>query len=280
MTARASHHRLGLAHFSAIDVPPVDFAMLAAKAGFSSIGLRLHAAFPGAPFYELPPGSDAAREMKRCLEGEGLAVWDIEFVVMSPDFEPAGLAPVLEAAADLGARRLSVCGDDPDRSRLVANFAALCDLAAGFGVGVDLENMGWRTVATFADALSVLRQAGRADAGALVDALHFFRNGGRTEELQACPAARIRCVQLCDVRGPASADPDAMVREARSGRAAPGHGDLPLAALVDAVPDGAVFSVEVPLGGGADARAHIGMLFEAGQRVLAARVPQKTWISG
>lgn len=268
MTARTSQHQLGLAHFSAIDVPPVDFARLGAKAGFSSIGLRLHPAFPGAPFYELPLGSEAAREMKRCLEGEGVAVYDIEFVVISPDFEPAGLAPVLEAAADLGARRLSVCGDDPDRSRLVARFAALCDLAAGFGLGVDLENMGWRTVATFADALSVLRQADRGNAGALVDALHFFRNGGRADEIGACPATRIRSVQLCDVRGPAPADPDAMVREARSGRVAPGHGDLPLAEFVNAVPDGAVFSVEVPLGSGADPRSHVRTLFEAGWRIL------------
>ena len=48
------------------------------------------------------------------------------------------------SAAALGACRLSVCGDDPEQSRLVANFAGLCDLAAEFGIGVDLECMAWR----------------------------------------------------------------------------------------------------------------------------------------
>lgn len=40
---------LGIAHFTTIDVPPLDFVALAAKVGFSSIGLRLHPAFQGAP---------------------------------------------------------------------------------------------------------------------------------------------------------------------------------------------------------------------------------------
>jgi hypothetical protein len=69
------------------------------------------------------------RSLRTRLADMGLPVYDIEFVVID------------QSAGELGAKRLSLCGDDPDGSRLIANFAALCDLAAGFGIGVDLECM-------------------------------------------------------------------------------------------------------------------------------------------
>jgi sugar phosphate isomerase/epimerase len=247
IAARTSAPLLGVAHFSAIDVEPAKFVSLAAAAGFSSVGLRLYPAFPGAPYYELPARSDAARDVKARLEGEGISLYDIEFVVIGPDFDAAALTSMLEAASALGARRLSVCGDDPDRERLVANFAALCDLAATFGMGVDLENMGWRTVASFHDSLSIVQDSERNNAGALVDALHFFRNGGHAEDVSAAPEGMIRSIQLCDARGRAPPTSEQMVAEARTGRFAPGLGDLPVAGLMQVLPAGAAVSVEVPI---------------------------------
>ncbi|QPB22205.1 TIM barrel protein [Rhizobium sp. 007] len=243
----ASASPLGVAHFSAIDVEPAKFVSLAAAAGFSSVGLRLHPAFPGAPYYELPAGSDAARDVKARLDGEGISLYDIEFVVIGPDFDAAALTSMLEAASALGARRLSVCGDDPDRERLVGNFAALCDLAATFGMGVDLENMGWRTVASFHDSLSIVQESNRNNAGVLVDALHFFRNGGNAEDVSTAPEGMIRSIQLCDARGRAPPTSEQMVSEARTGRFAPGLGDLPITSLMQVLPAGASVSVEVPI---------------------------------
>ena len=74
---------LGLAHFTAIDVPPLELVSLAARTGYSAIGLRLYPAFPGAPFYEIPAGSAASRAMQERLRGEGIRVYDIEFVTLS-----------------------------------------------------------------------------------------------------------------------------------------------------------------------------------------------------
>jgi sugar phosphate isomerase/epimerase len=254
---------LGVAHFSAIDVEPAKFVSLSAAAGFSSVGLRLHPAFPGAPYYELPEGSDAARDVRARLDGEGISLYDIEFVVIGPDFDPAALTSMLEAASALGARRLNVCGDDPDRGRLVANFAALCDLAASFGMGIDLENMGWRTVASFDDSLSIVQESEQGNAGALVDALHFFRNGGQAKDVSAAPKGMIRSIQLCDARGPAPRTADQMVSEARTGRFAPGLGELPVSSLMRVLPTGASVSVEVPIHSNQAPEEHLRHLHDA-----------------
>ena len=50
-------------------------------------------------------------------------------MIIDPDFGDASDGDP-QIRRELGARRLSVCGDDPDRGRLEANFAELCDLAA------------------------------------------------------------------------------------------------------------------------------------------------------
>lgn len=263
MPAKISVPPLGVAHFSAIDVEPAKFVSMAAAAGFSSVGLRLHPAFPGAPYYELPAGSDVARDVKARLNGEGISLYDIEFVVIGPDFDPAALTSMLAGASALGARRLSVCGDDPDRGRLVANFVALCDLAAAFGMGVDLENMGWRTVASFQDSLSIVQDSERNNGGALVDALHFFRNGGQSKDVSAAPQGIVKSIQLCDARGPAPIKADQMVNEARAGRFAPGLGALPIASLMQVLPAGASVSVEVPIHSSQAPEEHLRHLHDA-----------------
>ena len=261
---------IGLAHFSAIDLPPPAFVGLAASAGFGSVGLRLNPAFPGAPFYRLPAGSAAALEVQTRLDDSGVSLYDVEFVVIDAAFDPRSIQRVLEDAAALGAQRLSVCGDDPDRNRLVDNFAALCAVAGEVGMSVDLENMGWRAVRTFTDSLAVVRAAAADNASVLVDALHFFRNGGTTDALAAAPVRCIRSLQLCDVSGPAPATDEARIAEARGGRLAPGEGDLDLAAMIEAAPPDAALSVEVPIDAITLPERHLPKLFEAARRAVAA----------
>ncbi|POR50375.1 sugar phosphate isomerase/epimerase family protein [Bosea psychrotolerans] len=266
----ASPPALGIAHFTTIDAAPLDFVALAAKIGYATVGLRLHPAFPGAPFYEIRPGSALMASMRALLANTGLRVHDIEFVVIDGSFSPAGLAQVLESAAELGAKRLSVCGDDPEHGRLVANFAALCDLAAGFGLGVDLENMPWRHVASIQDAVRVVLEAERANGGVLVDALHLARGGGSPADLRDMPRQLIRSAQLCDAAAGRPASVEAIIQEARGGRLLPGQGVLPLQTLLAELPADAVLSVEVP-NHGAPAQEHAQAVFDAAMTVMAVR---------
>ncbi|MBA1157051.1 sugar phosphate isomerase/epimerase family protein [Microvirga mediterraneensis] len=260
---------LGLAHFTCIDVAPLDLVPLAATIGYKAVGLRLYPAFPGAPFYALPAGSDVSREMCRRLDGEGVHVYDIEFVPITEDFVPASLTETLEAAGALGAKRLSVCGDDPDRARLIANFAGLCDLADQFGMGVDLEVMPWRQVGTIHDAAAVVRDAGRRNGGLLVDALHLSRSGGDPADVSALPPEFIMSAQLCDAPAIRPTSTEAIVQEARAGRLPPGQGDLPLSRLIAELPDHTTLSVEVP-NAGLPAEEHLRRVFQAAQQTITA----------
>lgn len=259
---------LGIAHFTVIEVPPLALVQLAARVGYARIGLRLHPAFPGAPFYEIPPGGDLMREMRRRMDGEGVGVFDIEFVVIDEHFAPASLTAMLESAGALGAHRLSVCGDDPDRSRLVDKFAQLCDLAGGFGMSVDLECMAWRQVSSLAKAVEVVQAARAPNGGVLVDALHFARGGGQPQDLTALPPALVRHAQLCDAPLARPATNEALIEEARSRRLLPGSGEQPLRELIAALPDDFSLSVEIPMKPGDSPDRHAAQVFQATQALL------------
>ncbi|UNK40123.1 sugar phosphate isomerase/epimerase (plasmid) [Shinella sp. H4-D48] len=266
--ARQMHQSpIGVAHFSAIQVPPHEFVRQAAAAGFSSVGLRLHPAFAGAPYYELPQGSRAASEFRSLLDSEGMRVFDIEFFIIGPDFKASAIEHIVAAAADIGAQRLSACGDDTDRSRLADNFNAFCQLAGRHGMAVDIENMGWRAVSSYSDSAALVHACGQDNAGALVDAIHFFRNGGHIEEIDI---DIVRHVQLCDVVGPAPKRSEDMMNEARTGRLAPGDGILALNALIAKLSGKAAISVEVPLVGDTPAPVHLRNLNLKTREILQA----------
>ena len=245
MTAGADGS-LGLAHFSAIGLAPIDLVRAAATAGFSHVGLRLIPPFSGAPHYPFGAASEQARRLLHVLDGEGITVHDVEAAVIDPEFRADALVPALEAARTLGARRLNVAADDPEWPRLTDNFSSLCEIAAGYGLAVDFENMGWRTVATYSQSLQVVKRSGASNAFVLVDALHFFRNGGSASDLSG-NEKWTASLQLCDVRGPSPQRNEDRVAEARSGRFAPGEGELPLRDLIHALHDRTVVSVEVPM---------------------------------
>jgi sugar phosphate isomerase/epimerase len=258
---------LGVAHFSAIQLPPQDFVRQAATAGFSSVGLRLHPAFVGAPYYELPQGSRAASEFRSLLDSEGMKVFDIEFFIIGPDFQTDAIEHIVAAAADIGAQRLSACGDDADRGRLADNFDAFCQLAGRHGMAVDIENMGWRAISSYSDSAALVHACGQDNAGALVDAIHFFRNGG---DVDAIDVDIVRHVQLCDVIGPRPKSAEDMMKEARTGRLAPGDGILALKDLVAKLAGKAAISVEVPLVDDTPASVHLRNLNLKSREILRA----------
>lgn len=263
---------LGLAHLTALELSSPELVREAASAGFGAIGLRVHPAMAGGLAYPIRTGSWAQRELRTILASEGVRLNEIEFIQLTPGLDIAGFAPLLEAGAELGASAVTVSGDDADRLRLTASFAALCDLAAEFGLRVDLEFMRWRVVGTLAQAETIVRQAGRPNGAVLVDALHLSRSGGAPGDLAALPRQFLRAAQLCDAVPTQPVTDEDAIAEAREGRLPPGEGSLPLAALVQALPADTALSVELPMRG-PDARSRIAAAYSATRRLLDGLPP-------
>lgn len=234
---------LSLAHLTVLDVAPPALFDLAADAGYQNVGIRILPAVPGAVCY--PLSRPAVIEWRRRMAGAGVGIHDIEFIPLTPEVRVGDYAQTLALAAELGARRLNVSGDDADFDRLAGNFGALCDLAADAGMGVDLEFMRFRTVGTLHQALDIIARAGRPNGRLLIDLLHLFRSGGTAEMLRDVPSNALGSVQLCDAprRDPTDAG---IADEARQGRLFPGEGELPLIAFMDALPGDICVGVEVP----------------------------------
>jgi sugar phosphate isomerase/epimerase len=236
---------LSLAHLTALDVAPPALFELAAQAGYQRVGIRILPAVPGAIAYPLNRVSVIA--WRRGLADAGVGVHDVELLPLTPSVRIEDYVGTLTLAAELGARRLDVTGDDADVDRLAGHFAALCEQAAPLGLGIDLEFMRFRLVGTLTQALDVVARAAQPNGRVLVDLLHLCRSGGTAEMLRRAPADHLGSVQLCDapLQGPNDAG---LAAEAREGRLFPGEGGLPLQALMDALPRDIAVGVEVPTG--------------------------------
>ncbi|MFN0305125.1 MAG: sugar phosphate isomerase/epimerase family protein [Burkholderiales bacterium] len=235
-----------LCPLAVLDVDPPHLIALAAKAGYAAVGIRMVPASPGGIEYPLRAGSAEIRETLHRMNDLGVRVFDLEFLSLSPEFDARQFRWLAEAGAALGARRINCSGDDPDPLRAADHFAALCDLAAEYRLGVDIEFMRWRHTSTLDHAVELVRRAGKANGGILLDALHLIRAGGSPTELAKVPREFLVSAQLCDA--PAASPPDSrLVAESRTNRLVPGEGELPLRQIVEALPNDIALALEVPM---------------------------------
>jgi sugar phosphate isomerase/epimerase len=202
------------------------------------------------PTFDLP-------ELEQRLGDTGLAVLDVEVFRLGPETRVADFEPVMAIAARLRATDLLAHGADPEEARLVENLGRLCDLAARYGLSVNLEPMPWVDVSTVAKAARVIR---KPNAAVLVDPIHFYRAENRIEDLKGLP---VRYLQFCDARRERPADMQEMIRQARNDRLFPGEGGLDLRGLLAALPADLPMSLEIPHAGGLEPR-------ERARRALAA----------
>jgi sugar phosphate isomerase/epimerase len=229
----------GLEHLTLLSESPPDLVSIAAKAGFGAVGLRVSPATDDERPWPMSPGSPMLAETIRRCTDTGIAVLDVEAVRLGPG-QP-DYAPVLEAAAALGARYLNAICEDPDLSRLADAFAGLTAAAAPYGVRPLVEFMAYRSVRTLEAAVAIATASG--GGGILIDALHVQRCGVDLASLRSVDKFLFSYAQVCDA--PLAAPPDE-IKESRAGRLLPGEGELPLHALLAALPEGIPVAVEAP----------------------------------
>jgi len=245
------NRRLSLAPLTVPDLKPPEFIRCAAQAGFTDVALRL---VQGDPRPGRVPAllHDAAQlhATRAALRDEGVCVTEIEVLVLTPEFYLDDCMQTLQTAAELGAQHLVVSAADADFARACAHFAQLCEGAAPFGLRVNIEFVPYATVTDLRQACAMVRTAATANAGILIDALHFERAGHRAADIASLSGdlfpSIFHYLQLCDG---AVGRPDSMaeiMRQARQERLYPGAGKIDLAGILRALPTQLPISVEVP----------------------------------
>jgi sugar phosphate isomerase/epimerase len=238
---------VSLSALTVLELPPPAMVACAAEAGYSHVGLRLVPATPTEVRYDTIGDTPTIRETRARLDDTGVRVLDIEILRLRPETNVADFLPALETAARLGASNALVAGNDPDESRFVERFAELSDLASQFRIAPSVEPMPWTDVKSFADGARVYRRANRANAGLLIDPIHFDRAGSAASEIATVPAAWFRYVQLCDAPAARPQELEELLHQARAERLLPGDGGLDLAGILAALPRDLPVSVEIPM---------------------------------
>lgn len=229
---------------------PPQTVRLAAELGYAWVGLRLLPNMAGAPQQFLIGQPEVLRETIAAQQDTGVGIFDLEIIRIGEGFDERAYVPLLEAGAALNARAVLVAGDDSDEARLTEGYARLCELMKPYGMTADLEFMPWTAVPDVKAALRIIHAAGKpANAGILVDALHFDRSNSTLEDIRAIPRELLHYAQICDAPTRVQIGRDftveEMVHAARCERLLPGEGSIDLAGLFAALPQDLPISVEV-----------------------------------
>ena len=235
-----------LAALTVLDLAPPALIDVAAACGYDAVGIRLLATVHGGIAYPLMDDEAALKETLARLDATGITVADLEVVALRPETGIAAFTAFFEAGARLGAKHILVAGYDPDLERFSDNYAAFCEASAPYGLTADLEFMPWTHVPDLATADRIVASMRQANAGVLVDALHFDRSNSSVAELGAVSVHRLHYWQLCDGPAERPATTEAMIHAARHERMFPGEGGIDLVSLARAMPADITISIEVP----------------------------------
>ena len=135
-----------LAHLTLINCTPAELVYVAARAGFNAVSPRfIQMNVPG-EFAESPVDKAQVQATKTALASTGLKVLDVEIARITEDCDPRNFERALELGGELGARHMIMSAwtkSREDRNFLIDVYAETCDLAAPYGLTVDLEFLGY-----------------------------------------------------------------------------------------------------------------------------------------
>lgn len=240
-------HRYSLAYLTVPGVTPPEQTWIAARAGYDCVSYRLfHLGVAGEPDID-PVSPQYVRETKQALAQTGLVCLDIELMRIVRGLDPKRFLPALEAGAELGARH-AICSAwtdvRNDRKYIVETFATLCDLAAPFGITVNLEFPAFSRLTNLDEVVDILERSGRRNQGVLVDSLYMHFNRTPLLALEKVPREWVNFLHVCDAEDLAYTRED-MIHTARDARLYPGEGAIDFWAVNYLFPD-LPLSIELP----------------------------------
>nr|WP_233159490.1 TIM barrel protein [Actinophytocola xanthii] len=260
-------HEYSVAHLSALSLSPPELVDAAAEAGYQYVGIRLTRVTPDEPHYPIATDPALLRKTKERLEATGVRVLDVELARIGPHDDPRAVGRLLEVGAELGARHVIAQLPDSNRDRKIEHFAQLCDLALPLGLTVDLEFPSWTETPNLDEATQVLHGASRANAGILVDLLHFARSQSSVDALRRLPREWFHFAHVCDAPARVPTSVEGLVHTARFERLFPGEGGIDVRGILAALPPDIPYALEIP---------RQGLTNEVGERECLRRALEAT----
>ncbi len=235
---------------SGLGLPPLELVTLAADLGCAHIStglFQMPAQYNplGFPDWSLKTDAVLRRDMIALMAERGISISLGEGFAVRPGVNMADRGEDMDIMAELGARGLGGVSMEADAPRALDEFATLAEMAHARGMIATIEFAPIQVISTLAEALDVVTHVDQPHFRLMFDAMHFFRTGGKVEEIKALDPALIGYAQLCDA--PAGPPGDDYVTEAMFGRRVPGEGNLPLADFVRALPNDIPIGLEIPM---------------------------------
>lgn len=239
--------QFSLAHLTALKCPTPELVYIAAMAGYDYISPRLvNLGLAAEGDYDLASQPTLLAQTEQALRDTGVKVHDIELMRILADTQVKNYQPALEVGARLGAKHVLSSIWTDDKALYIEKFAELCDLAAGYGLGVQLEFVTWADVKDLRQAAEVLRAVNRPNAGLMVDMLHAHRSRVAPQELEGCPVEWFHFCHICDGPAEIPTAKEDLIFVGRDAREYCGEGAIDMAAYLSRLPQHIVYSIELP----------------------------------
>lgn len=242
-------HKFSLAHLTVLGWSPVEMAYNAHLIGYDFISIRnINMGVKGERDFTISIGGERYYNLKEALNETGIGIHDIELARVVDGVDVSSYEAAFESGASLGAKGVisSVWTDNKDF--YTEQFAKLCDLAAQYGLTVNLEYVTWAGIWNLAGVRELLDTVKRPNARIMVDTLHTYRSKVSLEEIAACPKGLFDMAHICDgpAEIPARTDKEALVFTGRDARYYVGEGAIDIANMVKSLREDTVLSIELP----------------------------------
>lgn len=237
-----------LAHLTLINATVPELIYIAARAGYDAVSPRfIQMNVPG-EFAESPVDSAMIAAIKTALQTTGLKVLDVELARITEDCDPRNFERACEVGGELGAKRMIMSAwttDRSDRNFIVDCYAETCDIAAAFGLTVDLEFPSFSRLRTLDETLDIVRAADRPNGGVLVDTLYLHLSRVDLAELLHIPAQYLNFIHISDALPGIADTREGMIQLARDARLYPGEGCIDFKGIIERIPP-VDYCVELP----------------------------------
>ena len=237
-----------LAHLTLINCTPAELVYVAARAGYDAVSPRFIAMNVPGEFTQAPLDSAQVQATKTALATTGLKVLDIELARITEDCDPRDFEPALALGGELGAGHMIMSAwtnRRDDRNFLLDVYAETCDLAAPYGLTIDLEFPSFSRLRTLDEVLDIVRTADRPNGGVLVDTLYLHLSRVDLGELLHVPPEWLHFLHISDCLPGIADTREGMIQLARDARLYPGEGWIDFAGIIERCPP-MNYSIELP----------------------------------